>query len=72
MEKYEEALKIYRKLVRENPNQFEFEYAKLLIMGFLLKGDKNNLKEAKKILKKYENIPLSNKLLEMIKKLENK
>jgi len=72
LEKYEEALKIRRELAKENPNRYEINYAKLLIMGvFLFEKHKSNLDNAKKMLKNYSEVPYAIQLMSMIKEYNN-
>lgn len=70
---YEEALKIYRELAKENPRTYEIDYAKTLIIGVhLFKKNKNNLKEARKILNNYPGVYQAQRLLKRIDNLEKK
>jgi tetratricopeptide (TPR) repeat protein len=71
LENYEEALKIYRDLAKENHEAYEIDYARMLIMGaYLFEKDKEELKRAKKILEKYPNVYTAQRLLELIKTFE--
>ncbi|NVO09476.1 MAG: tetratricopeptide repeat protein [Bacteroidales bacterium] len=70
-EKYEEALKIQRDLAQENSRAYEIDYARMLIMGVkLFKKDKSNLKIAKGILERYQEVYSAQELLKLIRKLE--
>jgi len=65
---YNEALKIYRELAKENPEPFDIEYSRMLIMGVDLFGkEKEDLKEARRILEQYPNVYRAQKLLKEIK-----
>jgi len=66
LEKYEEALKIYKALAKENPKAYQINYARTLIIGFLLKHEKHLLNTAKELLLKYPDVYEAQKLLEFI------
>ncbi|NVO09475.1 MAG: tetratricopeptide repeat protein [Bacteroidales bacterium] len=70
-EKYEEALKIYSELAQKNPQAYETEYAQILVMGVdLFKKNKSNLKIAKDILERYQEVYRAQELLEQISEME--
>ncbi len=71
LEKYEESLKIRRELAKENPLLFEIDYASALVFGVsFFEKDSNDLKEAKRILEKYKQVPNAVNLLNIINDLE--
>lgn len=67
-EKHEEALKIMRKLAKEDPKAYELSYAELIIYGVqVFNRNRGELQTAGQILEKYQNNNKAQQLLNIIK-----
>ena len=63
-ENYNEALGIYRKLAKENPNVYEMDVVRMLLMRVdLFKKGRVYLSEANEISHKYEYLPEARRLM---------
>ena len=64
-------LEIPRKLAEKNPETYEIDLAKMIIMGVVLfKKNKAGPQKAKEILQKYQHVSLVQNLIKIVESLE--